>query len=153
MPLIPRFTLGIPYPTRLAVGVTQGKHLSLIPDFTLGIIYVLNAWTLLAVGDTQAMYICLLFKAVLHALRTLRVLLLAILKAMYASYSRLYSRHYVPDAGTPLAVGDTQGNVCLLFQALLSALRTQRRDTPCCCLLYTSPSPRDRQRSRMPSSA
>ena len=25
--------------------------------------------------------------------------------------------------------------------------------TLCCCLLYTSPSPRDRQKSRMPSSA
>ena len=25
--------------------------------------------------------------------------------------------------------------------------------TPICCLLYTSPSPRDRQKSRMPSSA
>ena len=25
--------------------------------------------------------------------------------------------------------------------------------TPCICLLYTSPSPRDRQKSRMPSSA
>ena len=24
---------------------------------------------------------------------------------------------------------------------------------PCCCLLYTSPSPRDMRRSRMPSSA
>ena len=39
MPLIPRFTLGIPHPTRLAVGVTQGKRLSLIPGFTLGITY------------------------------------------------------------------------------------------------------------------
>ena len=26
-------------------------------------------------------------------------------------------------------------------------------DTSCICLLYTSPSPRDRQKSRMPSSA
>ena len=26
-------------------------------------------------------------------------------------------------------------------------------ETPICCLLYTSPSPRDRTRSRMPSSA
>ena len=26
-------------------------------------------------------------------------------------------------------------------------------DVPCTCLLYTSPSPRDRTRSRMPSSA
>ena len=27
------------------------------------------------------------------------------------------------------------------------------RENPKCCLLYTSPSPRDRTRSRMPSSA
>ena len=27
------------------------------------------------------------------------------------------------------------------------------KDQPCLCLLYTSPSPRDRTRSRMPSSA
>lgn len=39
MPLIPRFTLGIPYPTLLAVGVAQGKRMSLIPDFTLCITY------------------------------------------------------------------------------------------------------------------
>ena len=60
MPLIPRFTLGIPHPTRLAVGVTQGKRLSLIPGFTLGITY-----------PTQG-----------------HPLLLAILKAMYVSCSR-----------------------------------------------------------------
>ena len=29
----------------------------------------------------------------------------------------------------------------------------QTNDRPMCCLLYTSPSPRDRTRSRMPSSA
>ena len=31
--------------------------------------------------------------------------------------------------------------------------RTKRPNTPNTCLLYTSPSPRDRQKSRMPSSA
>ena len=32
-------------------------------------------------------------------------------------------------------------------------LRVQLDAMPKCCLLYTSPSPRDRQKSRMPSSA
>ena len=31
--------------------------------------------------------------------------------------------------------------------------KTGKRDRLCYCLLYTSPSPRDRQKSRMPSSA
>ena len=31
--------------------------------------------------------------------------------------------------------------------------RVDRKARPCACLLYTSPSPRDRQKSRMPSSA
>ena len=43
-----------------------------------------------------------------------------------------------------------------LHRALVLA-RPRRRgggwDRPACCLLYTSPSPRDRTRSRMPSSA
>ena len=91
MPLIPRFTLGIPHPTRLAVGVTQGKRLSLIPGFTLGITYPTHG----------------------------QLLRLELLKVMYVSYSRLYSRHYVPNAVTPLAAGDTQGNVCLLFKGAL----------------------------------
>ena len=39
MPLTPRFTLGIPYPTLLAVGVAQGKRMSLVPDLTLCITY------------------------------------------------------------------------------------------------------------------
>ena len=41
-------------------------------------------------------------------------------------------------------------------QALLTIWRPRprfSRDIPCTCLLYTSPSPRDRQKSRMPSSA
>ena len=36
---------------------------------------------------------------------------------------------------------------------LIKALRQTRRDVIMVCLLYTSPSPRDRTRSRMPSSA
>ena len=40
-------------------------------------------------------------------------------------------------------------------EALIRALLAYKRGEPrvCACLLYTSPSPRDRQRSRMPSSA
>ena len=34
-----------------------------------------------------------------------------------------------------------------------STLKTNQRVKVTCCLLYTSPSPRDRQKSRMPSSA
>ena len=41
-------------------------------------------------------------------------------------------------AAAPLGHGIRQGDMCLLADA---------------CLLYTSPSPRDRQKSRMPSSA
>ena len=39
--------------------------------------------------------------------------------------------------------------------ALLARLQNPKRGDlrPNCCLLYTSPSPRDRQKSRMPSSA
>ena len=33
------------------------------------------------------------------------------------------------------------------------AARGREGEMVCCCLLYTSPSPRDRQKSRMPSSA
>eukprot|EP01017_Pseudomicrothorax_dubius_P013100 TRINITY_DN1565_c0_g1_i4.p1 TRINITY_DN1565_c0_g1~~TRINITY_DN1565_c0_g1_i4.p1 ORF type:complete len:120 (-),score=32.25 TRINITY_DN1565_c0_g1_i4:11-370(-) len=36
---------------------------------------------------------------------------------------------------------------------LLKAKGVSVNDHPKCCLLYTSPSPRDRQKSRMPSSA
>ena len=37
--------------------------------------------------------------------------------------------------------------------AMSGVLRMLARDHPGACLLYTSPSPRDRQKSRMPSSA
>eukprot|EP00828_Plagiopyla_frontata_P044932 TRINITY_DN7516_c0_g1_i3.p2 TRINITY_DN7516_c0_g1~~TRINITY_DN7516_c0_g1_i3.p2 ORF type:complete len:100 (+),score=5.19 TRINITY_DN7516_c0_g1_i3:96-395(+) len=35
----------------------------------------------------------------------------------------------------------------------VNSVRLGNRKYPCTCLLYTSPSPRDRQKSRMPSSA
>ena len=37
--------------------------------------------------------------------------------------------------------------------ALIVVTKQHRREVECICLLYTSPSPRDRQKSRMPSSA
>ena len=39
------------------------------------------------------------------------------------------------------------------FNFLISMIYTQLFNLLCDCLLYTSPSPRDRTRSRMPSSA
>ena len=48
---------------------------------------------------------------------------------------------------------DTNGNLSCPSEQPLSAGTTCRQDCTYCCLLYTSPSPRDRTRSRMPSSA
>ena len=42
--------------------------------------------------------------------------------------------------------GDMGSNCTLIFPA-------KKEECDNCCLLYTSPSPRDRQKSRMPSSA
>ena len=39
------------------------------------------------------------------------------------------------------------------FPAVAAAMGMSGLDLSECCLLYTSPSPRDRQKSRMPSSA
>ena len=49
-----------------------------------------------------------------------------------------------------LAVVDTEKSTLLLKKAIIF-LRSLQQDKN--CLLYTSPSPRDRTRSRMPSSA
>ena len=46
-------------------------------------------------------------------------------------------------------VGDISGNTELIIEASKKAKKKYNAD----CLLYTSPSPRDRQKSRMPSSA
>ena len=117
--------------TPLAVGRYSRQCMSLIPDFTLGITYPMQGYPLLLV-ILKTMYICLLFKALLYVLRTLLVLLLAIVKAVYDSYSWLYTLCIkYPTHRHLLQLADTQGNVCLLFQTLLSALRTQRRDTSC----------------------
>ena len=37
--------------------------------------------------------------------------------------------------------------------AIIEALAPELRNQACLCLLYTSPSPRDKRQSRMPSSA
>ena len=50
-----------------------------------------------------------------------------------------------------LLVGNSIGGVVALRAAQL--LDSEPGSSPCNCLLYTSPSPRDRQKSRMPSSA
>ena len=41
----------------------------------------------------------------------------------------------------------------LWVQAMATLINSKKPDVFRCCLLYTSPSPRDRTRSRMPSSA
>ena len=58
-----------------------------------------------------------------------------------------------------IAEGDTDISNLLISddtQHMIQALQqlgVRMRTPSCCCLLYTSPSPRDRTRSRMPSSA
>ena len=60
---------------------------------------------------------------------------------MAITETRQYREPFVEAAG----LGVTNGGLRLLGQSLQTATYT--------CLLYTSPSPRDRQKSRMPSSA
>ena len=45
------------------------------------------------------------------------------------------------------------GDLTITLEFEARFLRRKRMATDCGCLLYTSPSPRDRTRSRMPSSA
>ena len=51
------------------------------------------------------------------------------------------------------AVDDTTNTVLASSSDLEKALKGDLQDKKKSCLLYTSPSPRDRQKSRMPSSA
>ena len=67
--------------------------------------------------------------------------------------------------GTETTIGDTttQDDMFIRFSTgeqlnqftplATNSAGTQSPNTPNTCLLYTSPSPRDRQKSRMPSSA
>ena len=118
--LIPHFTLGITYPTHehllllvirkamyASYSTLYSRHASCTQRVLLLVLLKANVCllfqTLLSAFYTSSMhghlllvifktmYICLLFKALLHALRTLLVLLLAILKAVYVSYSWLYT--------------------------------------------------------------
>ena len=63
---------------------------------------------------------------------------------------------------TIISIADTGGNVVSWASAGQKGFKGSRKSTPyaaqvaadsAACLLYTSPSPRDRQKSRMPSSA
>ena len=49
------------------------------------------------------------------------------------------------------SLGETSGEVC--FNTGMTGYQEILTDPSYACLLYTSPSPRDRQKSRMPSSA
>ena len=58
---------------------------------------------------------------------------------------------YAPGAKPPALVG--RGRQIESFGILLERLENGYVEQSMICLLYTSPSPRDRQKSRMPSSA
>ena len=58
--------------------------------------------------------------------------------------TRMLSGHYVEDAEQVVAVGQT------LWVKVMEVDAEEKKMT---CLLYTSPSPRDKRQSRMPSSA
>ena len=94
---------------------------------------------------------------------------------------RCVEDYHMIDAGDKIAVGVSGGKDSLVLLVLLAGLRSyynkpfsleaitidmglgmdyggirqlcRELDVPYTCLLYTSPSPRDRTRSRMPSSA
>ena len=65
--------------------------------------------------------------------------------------------HYFPNnGGTIMIVFNGSASpitVTAISQLTVEGLAVQDRETTIACLLYTSPSPRDRTRSRMPSSA
>ena len=55
---------------------------------------------------------------------------------------------------TGIQISDPEYNIIIIIQHLYSAIVSYARCRGAwTCLLYTSPSPRDRQKSRMPSSA
>ena len=80
--------------------------------------------------------------------------LLAALNAKYihsnpALYSlRAYAEKYHPEAAAQVELAEYTINQTV--EEILADLYERK---PEACLLYTSPSPRDRQKSRMPSSA
>ena len=62
---------------------------------------------------------------------------------------------YRAAVGAAAGAAASAAAVCIYYVSLGGALRAPLdvRDKVHTCLLYTSPSPRDRQKSRMPSSA
>ena len=72
-----------------------------------------------------------------------------------------YGLHYSEVTASNLVKVDINGNVVEdsdyavnpAGMLIHSAIHANRDDAHCICLLYTSPSPRDKRQSRMPSSA
>ena len=66
----------------------------------------------------------------------------------------LDTMHGAPAAGMAVALYNLQGEAATLVKSLVLNADGRNPDGLLyACLLYTSPSPRDRTRSRMPSSA
>ena len=66
----------------------------------------------------------------------------------------------VDEVGRGSLIGPVYASAVILKKSINSkllkdskSLSKKKREYLCTCLLYTSPSPRDRQKSRMPSSA
>ena len=64
-----------------------------------------------------------------------------------SSYFKAICYHPVPAGDTLVSWETLDGDLALMKEAGITTIRVY------VCLLYTSPSPRDRQKSRMPSSA
>ena len=69
------------------------------------------------------------------------------------SKTLIKSAHVAYQASRAHEFGVDVGEVKVDFKKVMERLRRIRADMAHHCLLYTSPSPRDRQKSRMPSSA
>ena len=73
--------------------------------------------------------------------------------ADFASEASFKDNFFTPDQLSKVAAKYTSGPIVDAFRALTSASSDAGISGSANCLLYTSPSPRDRTRSRMPSSA
>ena len=70
-----------------------------------------------------------------------------------ASLSLTSLEHHDAFVGRHLGLTDADRELMLTVVGAASTDELLERAVPEACLLYTSPSPRDRQKSRMPSSA